>query len=286
MKAGTTTLYRDLLTHPSVFFPVDKEPNALCDDDVLTEAGRAAYAAMFAPSAPGSVCGEASTAYTKLPTFADVPRRALALLGPNVKLIYVVRHPIRRLISQHHHDFVRDFVPRDIGQAVREHPELLDYSRYSMQLEPWLETFGDEAVHLVRFEDFVGDRPAHVAAIEQFLGLDPRPELVDVSKVFNRSERKPAARGLAYRLSLQGWYRRLIRPLLPLSLKDTLRQVFLPKAEIQPAPPSAQTLAWLVEQFEPDQQRLMRLMGRTEPYWNLHDADDANAASPVQAERS
>ena len=48
MKSGTTGLYMDLATHPGVFLGDDKEPHALRDDSVLTEQGRAQYAAYYA----------------------------------------------------------------------------------------------------------------------------------------------------------------------------------------------------------------------------------------------
>ena len=36
MKAGTTSLFLDLGTHPAVFLPIDKEPNSLRRDDIFT----------------------------------------------------------------------------------------------------------------------------------------------------------------------------------------------------------------------------------------------------------
>ena len=67
MKAGTTTLYHDLLTNPQVFFPLDKEPGNLASHDVLGEDGRGRYASIFKTARPDQICGEASTTYTKLP---------------------------------------------------------------------------------------------------------------------------------------------------------------------------------------------------------------------------
>ena len=87
MKCGSTTLYRDLLTHPRVFFPIDKEPCNLCDDRVLTDAGRAEYEALFKRARPDQLCAEASTDYTKLPDRPGVAARALRVLGPELKLI-------------------------------------------------------------------------------------------------------------------------------------------------------------------------------------------------------
>ncbi len=48
------------------------------------------------------LCGESSTHYTKLPDYPETVSRMKALL-PSVKLIYVMRHPIERLISHYVH---------------------------------------------------------------------------------------------------------------------------------------------------------------------------------------
>ena len=190
MKAGTTTLYRDLGTHPSVYFPLDKEPNSLCDDAVLTAAGRSAYAVHFRRARPGQICGEASTAYTKIPVYTGAAERARRLLGPGLKAIYLVRDPIARIISQHHHELTvgRLEVIPDINEAVRKMPRYLDYSRYAMQVRPWIEAFGAENVRIVVFERYVRDRRGTVAELQRFLSLAPRPDLIEAERVFNAAD--------------------------------------------------------------------------------------------------
>src|SRR5262245_34426917 len=76
MKAGTTSLHRDLNLHPQIFLPEEKEPEGLCHDRVLSARGRRRYARLFRPSRAGQMRGEASTAYTKLPEWQGVPARA------------------------------------------------------------------------------------------------------------------------------------------------------------------------------------------------------------------
>ena len=99
MKAGTTTLYRDLYDHPEVFLPEEKEPDSLAYDDVLTTEGTRTYRGMFAGANDGQLIGEASTSYSKAPFFGDVPSRALRLCGSDLKIIYVVREPFERMVS-------------------------------------------------------------------------------------------------------------------------------------------------------------------------------------------
>ena len=223
MKAGTTTLYHDLLTNPCVFFPPDKEPGNLTVDDVLTEAGRRRYASMFKAARSNQICGEASTTYTKLPDLPDVSERAWKVLGPRLRVIYLVREPVSRIVSHHYHEYSEGTMGADINQAVLQFDRLINYSRYAMQIEPWLNRLGSAHVRIIRFESYVEERRSTVAALCRFLGIAPRPGLVEANQVFNPSEAKPAATGLLWRMSKSPWYRKTIRSLLPRRLKGRLQ---------------------------------------------------------------
>src|SRR5690606_39103208 len=97
-KSGSTSLYRDLLRNPAIVFPAGKEPEGLAFDAVLTAAGLAAYAAPFARAqpAPEQFAGDASQRYTIRPHYDRCAERALRVLGPQARIIYIVRNPIER----------------------------------------------------------------------------------------------------------------------------------------------------------------------------------------------
>ncbi len=269
MKAGTTTLYRDLLTNPQIFFPLDKEPGNLASDDVLTAAGQRRYAAIFKAARSGHLCGEASTAYTKLPDIQGVPERAHQVLGDQMRVIYLVREPVSRIISQHDHEHVCNNMGADINLAIRESDQLINYSLYAMQIEPWLAQLGSDQVRIIRFESYVEDRRGTISSLSEFLGVAPRPELVKANDVFNPSEAKPADTGLVWRMSKSSWYRKTVRPLLPMSLKSRLRSALLPKASPRPDPPTIETVDYIIDRVGDDAQRLRHLMGRPEPLWDF-----------------
>lgn len=267
MKAGTTSLYRDLLTNPAVFMPIDKEPECLCHDGVLTDAGLADYLRPFEKARPEQLCGEASTAYTKLPDFPGVPRRARKVLGPDLKIIYLVREPVARTISHHHHDFTYGLVHGDIDRAVREEPRFIAYSRYAMQVEPWIGAYGPERVRIVRFEDYIRARSQTVAELSRFLGITPRPDLVDESRVFNRSQERVVVGGPFGLVQRSPLYRRLIRPMLPHDVKDRLRSALLPVGPGRPVAPNEATIGFIREQLADDTARLNTLLGSPGPVW-------------------
>ena len=170
MKAGTTSLYMDLAAHPDVFFTGDKEPHFLCNDKVLTTEGLQEYAGLY-KTAEESTIVDASTGYTKCPDYEGVAARAARVLPEGFKVIYLVREPIERIISQHYHEYSRGEVGADINQAVREHPRYVHYSRYAYQLEPWIEEIGLDRIRVVGFEDYTGDRRGVVSQLYGFLGV-------------------------------------------------------------------------------------------------------------------
>jgi hypothetical protein len=268
MKAGTTTLYRDLMTHPRVFFPIDKEPGNLTDDAVLGGEGLAGYAALFAGAAPGQIAGEASTAYTKRPTHEGVAARARTLLGPDLRVIYLMREPVSRVISQHRHELTSGEIgERSLDEAVARHPRLLDYSRYAMQLEPWLDALGRGRVLALEMEAFTADRAGTVARVQRFLGLEPMPERVEADRVYNRSDEKPVMRG-RWRGVQQSWaYQRLVRPVLGVGIRQWLRVALLPTAQDQTEPVSASMLEAVRGALAADTARLGELLGQEAPSW-------------------
>lgn len=229
-KAGTTTLYRDLYSHPQVFLPAVKEPNALCTEDVLTESGRRAYLRLFSRARPDQVWGEASTHYSMLPDFRGVPRRAKLVWGEDLKIVYLVRDPVARIVSQHHHESGLRLLNGDINELIRTDSRFINYSNYPMQLRAWLDWFPREQIKVLRFEDFVRDRLRTVADVCQFLDLEPHGLKVDGTQVHNRSAGKPVIVGVWRTLLGNGLYQNWLKPQLPLRLRDTLRWALLPRS--------------------------------------------------------
>ncbi|HIF55527.1 MAG TPA: sulfotransferase, partial [Methylococcaceae bacterium] len=84
------------------------------------------------------MCGESSTHYTKLPDYPfAVDRMAKSLTSP--KLIYVMRHPVDRLVSHYIHQWTQNIFTCDINAAIDQYEELTAYSCYARQLAPYFE---------------------------------------------------------------------------------------------------------------------------------------------------
>ena len=144
MKCATSTLHEQLAAQPGIFMSDPKEPCFFSNDPVYAR-GWSWYVSLFAAAAPGQLRGESSTHYTKLPTYPRTVERIASHL-PDVKLIYVMRHPLERLVSQYVHEWTERTIDGSIDAAVRRYPRLVDYGRYAMQLQPYFDAFGRERV--------------------------------------------------------------------------------------------------------------------------------------------
>ena len=125
MKAGSTTLYEDLYGHRDVYLP-DKELGFLLDEQITSPAGRRRYDALFQSARPDQLVGDVSADYAKLPEAEGMAERAVELLGDRLRVVYSVRNPIDRVVSQHHHELsYRTMRDPDIDRAVRTEPKLI-----------------------------------------------------------------------------------------------------------------------------------------------------------------
>ncbi|MFN0023887.1 MAG: sulfotransferase family protein [Parvularculaceae bacterium] len=168
MKCGTSTLHAQLAAQPGFFMSEPKEPNFFSNDEIYAK-GENWYRSLFAKAPPGAIKGESSTHYTKLPTYPKTIDRLAALI-PDAKFIYVMRDPVERLISQYIHEWTEGRITVPIDEAIVKHPELIDYSRYGYQLQPWIARFGAGRILPVFFERMTAAPDAELERICAFLG--------------------------------------------------------------------------------------------------------------------
>ena len=174
MKCATSTLHEQLALQPGISMSELKEPNFFSDDDQYAK-GTNWYKSHFDSPANAALRGESSTHYTKLPTYPKTIQRIQHHI-PEGKFIYVMRHPIDRLVSQYIHEWSRRVISVDINQAIEQHPELVSYSQYARQLAPYLEVFGSDRVLPVFFECMLSEPQAELERICRFLGYQGTPQ--------------------------------------------------------------------------------------------------------------
>ena len=182
MKCGTTALHRYLDLHPDVAMSEPKELNFFCGPDRPDGAHgeRAAwsagnwhrgvewYAARFR-SAP--VRGEASPGYTS-PSFPQAAER-MARVVPEVRLVYAVRDPVERAVSQYLHHRADGTERRTIEEALLDPAsQYVGRSLYHARLEPYLARFPRERIFICAQEDLSSNRRATLRKLYRFAGVD------------------------------------------------------------------------------------------------------------------
>ncbi|MGL5134811.1 MAG: sulfotransferase family protein [Planktothrix sp.] len=173
MKCATSTLHEQLALQPGIFMSKLKEPNFFSNNEEYQK-GWNWYLSNFASAPIEALSGESSTHYTKLPTYPETIQRIQKHL-PQAKFIYVMRHPIDRLVSQYIHEWTQKVISEDINTAITNHPELIDYSCYTMQLQPYFETFGKERVLPIFFERMLAHPQEELERVCQFIGYTKKP---------------------------------------------------------------------------------------------------------------
>ena len=260
MRAGTTTIFQDLEPHPEIFMPENKEPELLCMEGAGVDKILRRYALLFRRARPAQICAEASTAYTKCPDYLGVPGSARQICGLGLKLLYVVRDPIARARSAHHHDTALGEMSLPIDSAMRSEPRFLNYSRYAMQLESWLEEYPPEQFFVVRLEDYIKNREKWAKRICNFLEIDPSALPTPSEKAFNKAMNRPTSSGFWRRyVHRQHWYEHYVKPTLPRGLRRGLAGFLLPKAAPAAEPLAADTVRWMVDELGSDTERFEAL---------------------------
>ncbi len=260
MKAGTTTLYRDLLEHPGIHMPLQKEPETLVRHPT-PEAAAADYADLFRGAPAGAMLGEASTAYAKLPDHPGVPELARAVCGPDLKAIYIARDPIERIVSQYKHERDLGLTDLPFEKAVRTLPRYADWSRTEMQLAPWRAALGEENLLVLDFAEYMADRTGTVRRVLAFLGAEaPEQVVIDPSTGWNRAGVRRTPSGMMRLAIRSAFYQRRIKPLLSERTRHRIAGLILPRsrnpqltvdpetrafllAALAEAPPDAETAA-------------------------------------------
>ena len=197
MKAGTTSLYAYLGAHPDVFMADPKELDFFVEGKNW-ERGLEWYEERFAAAGGAAARGEASTNYTKHPFFPGVPERIRPVL-PDARLVYVVRHPIRRMVSQYLHHVAEYGERSPAPEVLLTNPMIFACSDYAMQIERYLEHFPREQLLIVTSEDLHDRRAETLRRIYGFLGVDADRTPPNVGEKLHRTEEKAAPTALADR---------------------------------------------------------------------------------------
>lgn len=273
MKCATTTMHQDLTGHPRVFCG-KKELNALTfGGSKLHNLGTTEeiYARNYRDADPKMILGDVSTTYTMLPDYEGVAEKARSLLGEQLKIVYVVRHPVKRTVSHHQHMANQPHENKmgpDINQEIRNRPALIDYSCYHKQLLPWVNAFGRANIRIVKFERYVKNRNQVANELFEFLGLDSHNIKADDAGA-NRSGDVLVAGGMVRRFYDTNFFKSIVQPLTPNFLRTAGRSLMLKKSELAKIPPSSATINFIADSVSEDLELFYQLVEKDAFKWDL-----------------
>ncbi len=169
-KCGTTSLHYYLDQHPDISMTKEKELDFFVTEKNWNK-GFDWYRHHFA-GMKTRIRGESSPAYTHFPVHKDVPER-IAKHIPDVKLIYMVRDPVARVISNWIHLYAAELTDKPLVEMLRDPKNILiTRSRYYWQLEFFLQYFNRSQILVITQESLNYDRANTLHCVFEFLGVD------------------------------------------------------------------------------------------------------------------
>lgn len=197
-RCGTTFIASQLKQFPNVLMaePSSPEPKYFIGDR---------YGSMdhylstyFGSRSDGQILGDKSTSYIEFPDQV-IPRMLECF--PDARIVVSLRDPVERALSnyffskKHGYEtrsleqvFIEDVPPPTVAGEVSVNPfDYLKRGHYASYLQPFLDAFGSDRMHLMCYEEFTTD-PAPFTELARFVGCDSPYIATDYQPV-NQAER-------------------------------------------------------------------------------------------------
>ncbi len=259
MKSATTTISEQLGVQPGIFMVSDPKELYFFSQNDVYEQGINWYTSHFEQVPQNELCGEAATTYSQIHSYPDAAKRLHQHL-PDAKLIYLMRHPIDRLISHYIHEVTCRNITVDINTAIYDHPDLVKTSQYAMQLQAYFEYFVIDQIMPSFFERLKSDSQAELERICSFIGYEGKPQWDYELKAKNVSKERVIETPFITFLTNSPLIQPIRQYLLPTSLKAWGREKFFPRIDERPEI-NPEGMAYLKSVFDEDLALLGEWMG-------------------------
>ena len=184
-KCGTSALNAMLAKQPGFAMSFIKESHYFSTDAML-EKGDDWYRGLYHAAKPGQLLGEASTSYTRYP-LVDGTAARMAAANPDMKLIYVIREPLKRTESEclqtlkytrnvlgedNTHMSLDEYYDMIEDPTHPHHTAIFSTSCYIDQIEAFDAHFPKENMLVLMQDDLKRDGAAVLERVCDFLGAD------------------------------------------------------------------------------------------------------------------
>ena len=264
-KCGTTSLCYHLGRHPEVFMADPKEPHYFGYEHDPQKTVRW-YESLFDNSVGEIAIGEGSTSYTH----PDIIRQAAYSIFkyiPDCSLIYMVRHPLRRLESDWKMRRNENWAPVSFNEAVNNQRTLTTHGMYWKNLSEYRRLFRDEQLLIVFLEDFRHNPNKELKRCFKHINVNPSIVIDDADKPLNQS-RNFHRDGIFARYLRRTRYFDSIKNAMPSWLRYGAKTMFTRKEDL--------TVQWdeeirrsVIEELREDSFEFLRYCNKPTEFWDL-----------------
>ena len=268
-KCATSTLTQQLGDHPEVFMVECKEPFFFSHDEIYAR-GFDWYESLYDAAGSKPMRGEGSNLYTEKEAFPEASRRIHAYIPEGLKLIYIIRHPLRRIESWWMQLRANggEVVHYDFDTALRKNRDrLIDSTNYWQQVRVYMDLYGAENVLILFFEDFKADQQGVLRRCFEHLGVDPDFRVADEKRHVGLSARMRVQGATLSRLRQLPHYNRIVR-LIPQNIRAGLRKPLFYEPSVRPTwTKEGQRL--VLDILAEDTRQILDYCGKPPGFWDL-----------------
>lgn len=285
-KAGTTTLHDILNQDPQIFLPEIKETKFFQLNSKYERGIEYYRQEFFRDVKDAQTVGEIDPDYMY---FDYAPKRIYETLGKDVKLIFILRNPIKRALSHYQMSVRRGFEDLSFEDAIKvekdrisiddsqdkfyksktHNASYIDRGYYSRQIKEFLKYFPKENMLFLIFEDFIKNKEENINDVYKFLNLD-KPEKLNLNIQSNQKSiyRFKSISNLIYK---PNGIKKTLKFLIPkfyrnriVQFVDKLNQKKITSENV----PSQKVLLNLLEEYYSDEIKLLeKILERSLDVW-------------------
>ena len=194
-KCGTTSLYKYLKEHPSLYLPIEKEIAFFWEDRKFSRGQDWYTRTYFSGARNGQAKGEVSPQYMYSGSTAVRIYRCF----PQIRILAILRHPVDRAYSHYLMAVRREQESRSFEQAARDNAEALctgnkvgpekaylSLSRYGHILSHYFARFHKQNIKVLFLEELSRNPINIIREVFEFIGVDTSFIPRNIGKVYHR----------------------------------------------------------------------------------------------------
>ncbi len=271
-KSASTWLSRCLGEHPNIFIPKQKEldfwnkvahcPTTLNKINIPFEK----YLSFFDEAEQNQIKGEFSTHYI----FDSKAPELIKKHFPDIKIIAIVRDPIKRAISQYYH--IKKLIKFNytFEESLSIYPEIKERGLYFKQLSRYYKQFPSSNIKIVILEDFQNNSLEIIHNIYSFLGVNKNfnPESIYKNINIKKIVKNKKIRNLKNYIKKNNAGKKIILYFSSIGLDRYLEKIYL-KNSVSNYIINEKTKKELTNYFLEDKKNLEKLINKKINNWSF-----------------